>query len=151
MRAKTLYSMEICLTVQGVWHVKHCGRCCFFSIKEWVNFVWRIRNQDIGTFSLDFLKAGLHSPKVKKILWMLLFKRCGLLARKNLLILVFKSVYGILNLSDARPKSDLAAESALLFPHTPIWLGFVGFGWLFHFNGIWNFVAYLMSNLFLYK
>ncbi len=34
-----------------------------------------------------------------------------------------RSLYGILDLSDVRSKADLAAESALSFPLTPMWLG----------------------------
>ena len=35
----------------------------------------------------------------------------------------FRSVYGILNLLGVRSKADLAAESVLSFPLTPMWLG----------------------------
>ena len=42
---------------------------------------------------------------------------------KNLLIVGFRSVYGILDLSGVRSKADLAAESALSFPLAPMWLG----------------------------
>ena len=35
----------------------------------------------------------------------------------------FRSVYGIQDLSGVRSKSNLAAESALSFPLTPMWLG----------------------------
>ena len=67
----------MCLTVQVVWQVKRCGCGSCFKMKEWVNLVWPIRNRDITTCSLlDFLDAGLHSPKVgwiwKSLLWMLL-------------------------------------------------------------------------------
>ena len=43
--------------------------------------------------------------------------------RRNLLIVGFRSVYGILDLSGVRSKADLAAESALSFPLTPMWFG----------------------------
>ena len=76
---------------------------------------------------LDFLKAGLHFPKVgfiwKSLLLMLLFQRCCHFVRKNLLIWDFKSVYGMEILSGLRSKADLATESALSFPLTPMWLG----------------------------
>ena len=76
---------------------------------------------------LDFLKAGLHSPKVgfiwKGLLLMLLFHRCYHFVKKNLLIWGFKSVYGMKILSGLRSKADLAAESSLSFPLTPMWLG----------------------------
>ena len=55
----------MCLIMQVVWHVKHygCGSC--FKMKEWVGLVWPIRYRNITTCSLlDFLDAGLHSPKV---------------------------------------------------------------------------------------
>ena len=42
---------------------------------------------------------------------------------KELLILGFRSLYGILNLSGVRLKADSAAESPLSFPLTPMWLG----------------------------
>ena len=61
MRAKDLHFMRMCLTVQGVWHVKHsgcCCCCCCFSMKEWVSLVWPMRNRDIMTCSFDFLKVG---------------------------------------------------------------------------------------------
>ena len=126
MRAKALHDMRMCLTIQGVWHVKHCGCCFCLSMKEKV--VWQIRNRDIMICSLlDFLKSGLHSPKVdliwKSLLWILLFQRCCYFVWRNLLILGFKSVYRILNLSGAKSKADLTAESALSFPLTPTWLG----------------------------
>ena len=75
--AKVLHSIRMCLTVQVVWQVKHCGCGSCFKMKEWVSLVWPIRNRDITTSSLlDFLDAGLHSPKVgwiwKSLLWMLL-------------------------------------------------------------------------------
>ena len=38
---------------------------------------------------------------------MLLFQGCGLFARRNLLILGFKSVYGIVNSSGLRSNADL--------------------------------------------
>ena len=65
MRAKVLHSMTMCLTVQVVWHVEHCGCGSCLSMKVWVSLVWPMRNRDITTCSLlDFLKAGLHSPKL---------------------------------------------------------------------------------------
>ena len=42
---------------------------------------------------------------------------------RNLSILGFKSVYGILKLSGVRSEANLAAESALSFPLPPMWLG----------------------------
>ena len=67
MTAKAQHSIRICLAVQVVWHVKHCGCGCgsCFSIKAWVSLIWPMRNRDITTCSLlDVLKAGLYSPKV---------------------------------------------------------------------------------------
>ena len=90
-----------------------------------VSRVWPIHNRDITCFLLDFLKAGLHSPKVgwiwKSLLWMLSFHHFYHFVWRNLLIWGFRSVYGIQNLSRFRSKADLAAESALsLLP--PMWL-----------------------------
>ena len=81
MRAKALHSIRMCLMMQGVRQVKHCGCCSCFSMKERVSLVWPMRNRDIMTCSLlDFLKTGLHSPKVgwiwKSLLWMLFFHSC---------------------------------------------------------------------------
>ena len=126
--AKVLHSIRMCLAVEVVWQVKLCGCGSCFKMKEWVSLVWPIRNRDITTCSLlDFLDAGLHSPKVgwiwKSLLWILLLLRCCHFVWRNLLIVSFKSVYGILDLSGVRSKADLAAESALSFPPTPIWLG----------------------------
>ena len=45
--AKALHSIRMCLTVQVVWQVKHCGCGSCFKMKEWVSLVWPIRNQDI--------------------------------------------------------------------------------------------------------
>ena len=128
IRMKALYSMRMCLTVQGEWHVKHCSCCSSFSIKEWVSFVWPMCNRDIMTCSLlDFCKARLHSSIVgwiwKSLLWILLFQCCWHFAWKSFLILGFRSVCGILKLSGIRSKADFAAESTYSFPLTPMWLG----------------------------
>ena len=82
-------------------------------MKEWVSIVWTIRNWDITTCSLlDFLDAGLHSPKVrwvwKSLLWMLLLYCCCHFVWRNLLIVGFRSVCGILDLSRFRSMADLA-------------------------------------------
>ena len=118
----------MCLTVQVVWQVKHCGCGSCFKMKEWVSLVWPIRNRDITTCSLlDFLDASLHSPKVgwiwKSLLCMLSFHRCCHFVWRNLLIVGFRSVNWILDLSGVRSKADLAIESALPFSLTPMWLG----------------------------
>ena len=54
-------------------------------------------------------------------------------------IVGFRSVYGILDLSEVRSKADLAAESALSFPLTLIWL------WIQHV--IISFLFDIESNL----
>ena len=54
---------------------------------------------------------------------MLLFQHCCHFVRKNLLTRGFKSVYGMEILSRLRSKANLATESALSFPLTPMWLG----------------------------
>ena len=107
---------------------ENCGWGSCFSMKEWVSLGWPIHNRDITTCSLlDFLNAGLHSPKVgwvwKSLLWMLLLHCCCHFVWKNLLIVGFRSVYGILDLLGVRSKADLAAEFALSFPLTPMWFG----------------------------
>ena len=94
---KVLHSIRMCLTVQVVWLVKHCGSGSCFKMKKWVSLVWPIRNRDITTCSvLDILDAGLHSPKVgwiwKSLLWMLSLHCCCYLAWRNLLIVGFRSV-----------------------------------------------------------
>ena len=128
MTAKALHSIRMCLTVQVVWHVKHCGCGSCFSMKAWVNLVWPMRNWDIMTCSLlDFLKAGLYSPKVgwiwKSLLWTFMSYHCCHFVWRNLLIVGFKSVYGMEITLGLRSKADLAAESALSFPLTLMWLG----------------------------
>ena len=45
--AKVLHSIRMCLTVQVVWQVKHCGCGSCFKMKEWVSLAWPIRNRDI--------------------------------------------------------------------------------------------------------
>ena len=128
--AKVLHSIRMCLTMQIVWQVKHCGCGSCFKMKEWVSLVWPICNQDITTRSLlDFIDAGLHSPKVgwiwKSLLWMLLLHCCCHFVWRNLLIVGFRSVYGILDLSGVRSKADLAAESAVcvcVYIYIYIWM-----------------------------
>ena len=64
MRAKALHSMRTCLMVKGIWHVKHCGCCSCFSMKEWVSLVRPMHNRDKMTCShLDFLKLVSIFPK----------------------------------------------------------------------------------------
>ena len=127
MTAKGLHSLRMCLTVQIVWHVKHCGCGSCSSMKTWVSLVWPISSQDITTCSLlDALKASLHSPKVgwiwKSLLLMSMPHRCCHFLWRNLQIIGFKSVYGMEIALGLRSKADLAAESALSFPLTPMWL-----------------------------
>ena len=109
--AKVLHSIRMCLTVQVVWQVKHCGCGSCFKMKERVSLVWPIRNRDITTCFLDFLDASLHSPKEgwiwKSLLWMLLLHCCCHFVWRNLLIVGFRSVYKILDLSSVRSKADL--------------------------------------------
>ena len=75
----------------------------------------------------SFPKADFNSPKEdfikNSLLCMLLFQRGCHLVWNNLLILGFKSVYGILNFSGAISKADLTADSAFSFPFIPMWLG----------------------------
>ena len=54
---------------------------------------------------------------------MLLLHCCCHFVRRNLLIVGFRSVYGILDLSGVRSKAKLVAESTLSFPFSPMWLG----------------------------
>ena len=157
-----LHSTRMCLTVQVVWQVKHCGCGSFFKMKEWVSLVWPIRNRDITICSLlDFLDAGLHSPKVgwiwKSLFWMLFLHCCYHSVWRNLLIVGFRSVCGILDLSGVRSKADLAAEFALSFPLTPMWLGAQHINIFFLFDiesnllnslmirGFWNFYSSMIE------
>ena len=64
MREKAPHSMRKCLTVHGVWHVAHCGCCSCLSIKECVNLVWPMRNQNIITCS-----GGARSIMVSRRKW----------------------------------------------------------------------------------
>ena len=97
MRAKELHSMRTCLTVQGIWRVKHCACCSCFCMKEWVSLVWPMCNRNITIYPLlDFLKAGIHPPKVgwiwKNLLWVLLFQCYCHFVWRGLLISGYKSV-----------------------------------------------------------
>ena len=118
----------MCLIVQGIWHVKHCGCCSCLSIKECVSLLWPIRNRVIVTCSFrDFRKAGCYSPK-KGLTWnslllVFLFQCCCHFLWRKLFIFGFRSVYGMLYLSGVKSKADFAATSALWFPLTPMWLG----------------------------
>ena len=121
MTAKALHSIRMCLTVQVVLHVKHCGCGSCFSMKAWVSLVWPMRSRDITTCSLlDALKADLHSPKMgwiwKSLLLMFMSHRCYHFLWRNLLIIGFKTVNGIEIAWGLRARADLAAESALSFP-----------------------------------
>ena len=84
-----------------------------------MRFVWPVHNWDIMTCSfLDFLKAGLHFPKVGfiwKSLLLMLFQRCCHFVRKNLLIWGFKSVYRIEILTGLRSKANLAVKPVFHF------------------------------------
>ena len=122
MTAKALHSIRMCLSI------KHCGCGSFFSMKAWVSLVWPMHSWDITTCSLlDALKAGLHSTKVgwiwKSLLWMFMSHHCCHFLWRNLLIIGSKLVYGMEITLGLRSKADLAAESALSFPLTPMWLG----------------------------
>ena len=119
--AKVLHSIRMCLTVQVVWHCG-CGSC--FKMKEWVGLVWPIHNRYITTCSLlDFLDDSLHSPKVgwiwKSLLWMLLLHCCCHFVWRNLLIVGFRSVYGILDISGVR---SVLERALLLSPDYSILL-----------------------------
>ena len=106
---KVLHSIRMCLTVQVVEQVKHCGWGCCFKMKEWVSLVWPIRNRDITTCSLlDFIDAGLHSPKVgwiwKSLLWMLLLHCCCHFVWRNLLLVSGQYMRSwVYRVSDLRP------------------------------------------------
>ena len=126
MTAKVLHFIRMCLTVQVICHVKHCGCRSRYSMTEWVSIVWPMRNLDITTCSLlDFQKAGLYSPKVgwiwKSLLWMLISHRWCHFVWRNWLIVGFKLVYGMEITLGLRSKADLAAESALSF--LSLWCG----------------------------
>ena len=112
MTAKALHSIRMCLTVQVVWHVKHCGYGSCFSRKAWVSLVWPMHSRDITTCSLlDPLKASLHSPKGgwiwKSLILMFMCYCCCHFLWRNLLIIGFKSVYGMEIALGLRSKADL--------------------------------------------
>ena len=110
-----------------IWHVEHGSYSSCASKKKCVSLVWPIRNFHIATCSLlDFLKAGLHSPKMvliwNSLLWIFLSHYCCHFLWRELLIRRFKSVYRMLYLLGVKSKADLAAESARSFPLTLMWL-----------------------------
>ena len=116
----------MCLIVQGVWHVEHCGCCSCLSIKECVSLQWPICNHVIVTRSFhDFRKAGCHSPKKgligNSLLLVFLFQSCCHLLGRKLFILGFRSVYGKLYLLGVKSKADFAATSALWFHPNVAW------------------------------
>ena len=126
--AKVLHSIRMGLTVQVVWQVEHsgCGSC--FKRKEWVSLVWSILNRDITTCSLlDFLDAGLNSPKLgwiwKSLLWMLLLHCCCHFVSEEIYYLLVSGQYMgycIYRVSYLRP---ICLPSRLSFSLTPMWLG----------------------------
>ena len=129
-----------------------------------------MRNQDIMTCSpLDFFKAGRHSRKVswiwKSLLWMLLFQCCCHFVWMNLLIVGFRSIYGILNLTIWLPSplcillflvfskavsisSGDASDSFFLLLATPLKLFNIAWGWGKHLR-LWNFSIFRFSVCFL--
>ena len=125
MRARALHSLRMCLTVQGDLYVKHCC-CSCFSLKEWalydqcaIGLLWLVLILIFRGFISILPKwAGSES-----LLWMLIFQRCCHFALRSLLILGFRSVYGILKLLGVRSKADFATASALSFPLNLMWLG----------------------------
>ena len=138
---KALHSIRMCLTVQVIWQVKHCGCGSRFKMKEWVSLVWPIRNRDITTRSLlDFLDAGLHFPKRvwiwKSLLWMLLLHCCCHFMWRNLLIVGFMSIYGILDLSGKKWTKTCKNYLQLLHGHL---LDYVQLQILCFFNSVSKF------------
>ena len=118
MKENASHIMKTCLTVQGVGYVKNCCYSSYLSVKKGVNLMWQKRNPFIVPSSfLDFLKVSLSSPKVdsvrRSLLWMILIQSWSHFVWMNLLILDFKSEYGMLNLSGAKSKIDLSDESGL--------------------------------------
>ena len=120
-----------------------------------LNLVWPIRNLVTAICSLlDFLKAGLHSPHMglirNSLLWIFLSQCCCSFLWRKLLILGFKSVYGLFYLSEVKSEADLAAASALSFPLSPMWLGIqqkkISLFDIVGFYGIATIVLYLMLN-----
>ena len=65
-------------------------------------------------------KPVSHNGFKKSLLWMLLFQCFCHFLWRNLLILSVESIDGILNLSGAKLRANLATKSALSFPITPI-------------------------------
>ena len=97
-----LYILWECVPWCQAFYMSNTSYSCF-SMKEWVSLVWPMHNQDIMTCSLlDFLRVGLHSLKAcwiwKSLLLVLLFHCCCHFTWRSLLILGFRSAYGILNL-----------------------------------------------------
>ena len=119
MTTKALPSIRMCLIVHVVWQVKNCGYGSCFSMKEWVGHIWLMRNWDITTCCLlYFLKASLQFSKMdwigKSLLWMFMYHRCCHFVWRNLLIVGFKSVYGMEITLGLRSKADLFFRFFLL-------------------------------------
>ena len=64
---KALHSIRMCLTMQDVRQVEHCGCGSRFKMKEWVSLVWPIHNRDITTCSLLwFVARNYHQTPITK-------------------------------------------------------------------------------------
>ena len=101
------------ILLRGFWHSIYTTLVLAWAQRECKSFVRPMHNRNIMACSLlDFYKAGFHSPRVgfimKALLCMFFFQRYSHILWKNWLVWGFKSVHGILTLSDA----DLAAVSA---------------------------------------
>ena len=80
----------------------------------------------VSCLFLDFLNAGLQSSKVGPV-------SCHFVWR-NLLILGFKAVYRILNLSGVKSKANFTAKSVFSFPVNPMWFGIQQLGIFLELN-----------------
>ena len=128
--SKIYYILSECVQWYKMFEMlMHSDWFSCLSKKEFLDFGWLIHNWDIVTCSfLDFLKPSFHFSMLgfiwKNLLCMLLLQSCCChFLWKNMLILIFRPVYRILNLSGAIFSVDLAAESSLSFPLIPILVG----------------------------
>ena len=78
MTAKAVHSIRMCLTVQVVWQVKHCGCGSCFSMKAWVSLVWPMRSRDITSCSHLFHFYNAKSKVLAIFLYVLFcfFSKC---------------------------------------------------------------------------
>ena len=119
---KNVFNRASCLTHQTLWlwflfQYESESKPCMTNSQSGYNDLFSSRcSKSWSPFSQGELN-------LEEFLWMFMSHRCCHFLWRNLLIIGFKSVYGMEITLGLRSKADLAAESAFSFPLTPTWLG----------------------------